>query len=123
MCPYVAEANIFDLVDAIGNRNGKKAATLLQQKFNEGDDPFRPFPMFIRQLRRLIQVKELADAGLRPADISSTIKQHSFDVDKLHQQCRGFSIAQLEQIMLTYWKAMVFYLAEALFHHLQQAIC
>jgi DNA polymerase III subunit delta len=66
LCPYLAEANIFDLVDAIGNRNSKQAALLLQQKFNEGTDPFYLFAMFVRQFRLLIQVKELADDGKRP---------------------------------------------------------
>ena len=28
LCPYVAEASIFELVDAIGNRNGQKASLL-----------------------------------------------------------------------------------------------
>jgi DNA polymerase-3 subunit delta len=98
MCPYVAEANIFDLVDALGNRNGRRAATLLQQKFNEGVEPFYLFSMFVRQFRLLLQVKELADTGMRPPDIGKTLKMHSFVVGKIHQQSRGFSLPQLEQI-------------------------
>jgi DNA polymerase-3 subunit delta len=98
LCPYVAEANIFELVDALGNRNGRRAATLLQHKFNEGVEPFLLFSMFVRQFRLLIQVKECADAGMRPPDIAPAIKQHSFVVGKLYQQCRSFSLSQLEQI-------------------------
>lgn len=98
LCPYLAEVNIFELVDAIGNRNGRKAATLLQQKFNEGTDPFALFPMFVRQFRLLLQVKELADAGERPPAIAKTLKLHSFVVGKIHQQARGFTMSQLEQI-------------------------
>ncbi len=98
LSPYVAEANIFDLVDALGNRNGKRASLLLQQKFNEGTEPFYLFSMFVRQFRLLIQVKELADAGYRPQGIAREIKQHSYVVGKLYQQARGFSMAELEQI-------------------------
>jgi DNA polymerase-3 subunit delta len=98
LSPYVAEANIFDLVDALGNRNGKRASLLLQQKLNEGTDPLYLFSMFVRQFRLLIQVKELADAGYRPQGIAREIKQHSFVVGKLFQQARGFSMAELEQI-------------------------
>ncbi|MFO7536703.1 MAG: DNA polymerase III subunit delta [Chloroflexota bacterium] len=98
LCPYLAEANIFDLVDAIGNRNSKQAALLLQQKFNEGTDPFYLFAMFVRQFRLLIQVKELADDGKRPPDIAKSLKMHPFVVGKIHQQGRGFSLSQLEQI-------------------------
>ncbi len=98
LSPYAAEANIFDLVDALGNRNAKRAAILLQQKIAEGTDPFSLFPMVVRQFRLLIQVKELADDGLRPPAIAKEIKQHNFVVGKLYQQARGFSMKQLEQI-------------------------
>lgn len=98
LCPYLAEANIFDLVDAIGNRNGRQAAQLLQRKFNEGVDPFYLFAMFVRQFRLLIQVKELADEGQNPPAIAKSLKMHSFVVGKIHQQARGFSLVQLEQI-------------------------
>lgn len=98
LSPYAAEANIFDLVDAIGSRNSKRASLLLQQKFNEGADPFALFPMFVRQFRLLIQVKELADAGKRPPAIGQELKLHSFVVGKLYQQSQGFSLPQLEHI-------------------------
>jgi DNA polymerase III subunit delta len=98
LSPYAAEASIFDLVDALGNRNSKKAAQLLQEKFLEGADPFYLFSMFVRQFRLLIQVKELANEGKRPQTISQELKMHNFVVGKLYQQCQGFSLAQLEQI-------------------------
>lgn len=98
LSPYAAEASIFDLVDALGNRNSKKASQLLQEKFLEGADPFYLFSMFSRQFRLLIQVKELADEGKRPQTISQELKMHNFVVGKLYQQCQGFSLAQLEQI-------------------------
>ncbi|MCO5205134.1 MAG: DNA polymerase III subunit delta [Anaerolineae bacterium] len=98
LSPYVAEANIFDLVDALGNRNGRQAAQLFQHTLDDGMDPFYLFAMFVRQFRLLIQVKESAEAGLRPPDIAKALKQHPFVVGKLYQQAKSFSIAQLEQI-------------------------
>lgn len=98
LSPYVAEANIFDLVDALGNRNAKRASLLLQLKLNEGSDPFYLFSMFVRQFRLLIQVKELADEGYRPQGIAREMKQHPFVVGKLFQQARGFSLQELEAI-------------------------
>lgn len=98
LSPYAAEANIFDLVDALGNRNQKQASLLLQQKIAEGQDPFSIFGMITRQFRLLIQVKELADEGKRPPAISQELKQHSFVVGKLYGQAQGFSLTQLEQI-------------------------
>lgn len=98
LCPYVAEASIFDLVDAIGNRNARQAALLLQHKLNEGTDPFYLFAMLVRQFRLLIQVKEAAGNGASVPEISKTLKLHPFAAGKLNQQCHGFSLPQLEQI-------------------------
>lgn len=98
LCPYAAEASIFELVDALGMRDGKKAAALLQTKLNEGADPFYLFAMIVRQFRLLIQVKELAEQGQRPPAIASALSMHNFVAGKIYQQCQHFSLAQLEQI-------------------------
>lgn len=98
LSPYVAEANIFDLVDAIGGRNSKKAALLFQKKLAEGADPFYLFSMFIRQFRLLIQVKSLVDEGLSPPAIAKEMRIHKFVAGKMAQQSRGFTLAQLEAI-------------------------
>ncbi|MEJ2748176.1 MAG: hypothetical protein P8183_09760, partial [Anaerolineae bacterium] len=79
-------------------RSGKKAAILLQQKLQEGADPFYLFIMIVRQIRLLIQAKELADEGQRPPAISKAMNVHSFVANKLYQQAQQFSLPQLEQI-------------------------
>ncbi|MFT5196187.1 MAG: DNA polymerase-3 subunit delta [Cellvibrionaceae bacterium] len=98
LSPHIAEVNIFDLVDALGNRNGARAALLLQQKLNEGAEPFLIFSMFVRQFRMMIQVKELAGLNMRPPEISKETKFHSFVVGKVLNQTKSFSMKQLEQI-------------------------
>lgn len=98
LCPYAAEASIFDLVDALGNRSGQQAATLLQQKLQEGADPFYLFAMIVRQFRLLIQTKELADDGRRPPGIANALHIHSFVAGKMYQQSQRFTLSQLEQI-------------------------
>lgn len=98
LSPYAAEANIFNLVDALGNRNGRQASLLFQQKLAEGADPFYLFSMFVRQFRLMIQVKELAEEGMRPPAIAKALKMHSFVTGKIYRQSQGFSMAQLEHI-------------------------
>jgi DNA polymerase-3 subunit delta len=98
LCPYVAEASIFDLVDALGSRNGRTAASLLHQKLGEGTDPFYLFAMIVRQFRLLIQIKELAEEGQRPPAIAKSLKLHSFVVGKLYQQSNAFTLEQLERV-------------------------
>ncbi len=98
LSPYVAEASIFDLVDALGNRNEQRASMLYQQKLIEGADPFYLFSMFVRQFRLLIQVKELADEGYAQQSIARELRLHDFVAGKLNQQARGFTMPELEQI-------------------------
>lgn len=98
LCPYAAEASIFELVDAVGNRNTRQAAILLQQKLTDGTDPFYLFAMIVRQFRLLIQVKEVAESGAKPPAVAKAVKIHSFVAGKLYRQCQQFSLPQLEQI-------------------------
>lgn len=98
LCPYIAEANIFDLVDALGSRQERQAALLLNKKLAEGTDPFYLFAMIVRQFRLLIEIRELGEEGLRPPAIAQKLRIHPFVAGKLHQQCQRFTLPQLEQI-------------------------
>lgn len=98
LSPFVAEANIFDLVDALGNRNGRNAARLYQRKLDEGADPFYLYAMFVRQFRLLIQVKELADEGHNTPAVARELGLHDYVANKLNQQARGFAMSDLETI-------------------------
>lgn len=98
LSPYAAESNIFELVDALGNRQAARAAELFHKKINEGVDPFYLFSMFIRQFRLLLQTKSLLEAGERPAGIAEQLKQRPFVADKLVRQARNYTLPQLEQI-------------------------
>ncbi len=98
LCPYVAEANIFDLVDAVGSRHAKTAARLFNQKLSEGTDPFYLFAMIVRQFRLLIQVKELAVQKMPPPQIAREIGIHGFVADKLAKQSHNYTFEQLERI-------------------------
>lgn len=98
LSPYAAEASIFALVDALGSRNGREAARLLQAKLAEGADPFYLLAMFIRQFRLLIQVKSLAEEGTQAGAIAKALKLHNFVAGKLLRQSQQFSADQLAHI-------------------------
>lgn len=98
LSPYSAETSIFDMVDALGNRNGRAATLLFQKLLNEGADPFYLFSMFTRQFRLLIQVRECLDSNMKPPDIAKTVGMHPFVAGKMSKQARSFSLDQLEAI-------------------------
>lgn len=98
LSPYAAEDTIFELVDALGNRQSARAAELFQDKVNEGAEPFYLFSMFVRQFRLLLQTRYLLDEGERPAGIAEQLKMRPFMAEKLARQARNFTQSQLEQI-------------------------
>jgi DNA polymerase-3 subunit delta len=95
---YVREANVFDMVDALGQRDGQQAAKLLHQLLDEGEHPLALLGMIVRQFRIMIQVKELNGQGLSQQEIAARLKLHRFVVKKAVRQAMNFSMEQLEAI-------------------------
>lgn len=98
LTPYVAEANIFDMVDAIGQQDGKTAMTLLQKLLAEGAEPLSILGMINRQFHLLILAREYMDNGGGSSDLASALGVHSFVAQKVGQQARRFSLETLENI-------------------------
>jgi len=96
--PYVQEAVVFDLVDALGQRNGPVAAQTLHRLLDMGRHPLWLLSMIARQFRLLIQVKELLASGASQQDIVQTLKLHPFPARKLRAQAMHFTAAQLEMV-------------------------
>jgi DNA polymerase-3 subunit delta len=94
---YAGETNVFDMVDALGTRNGREAQRLLHRLL-EQDDALRLFGMVVRQFRLLLLTRELLDAGYRDTDIATAIKSPPFVVRKLMGQVQNFSLPRLEAI-------------------------
>lgn len=99
LTPYVGEADIFEMVDAIGRRDGQRAMTLLHHKIKHDEqDPMQLFGMVIRQFRLLLQAREVMDDGGNASSIADQMGQKPFVAQKLAQQARNFSLKQLEAI-------------------------
>jgi len=97
LTPYVAEANVFEMVDALGKRDGATACRLLHRLL-ETDEPLRLFGMMTRQFRLLIQAREYLNAGGTPKQAGKAIGVHPFVGEKVAEQARAFTLEQLEQI-------------------------
>lgn len=94
---YAGETSVFDMVDALGARNGREALRLLHRLL-EQDEPLRLYGMVIRQFRMLLLTRSMLDAGSRETEIASALKTPPFVVRKLMGQVRNFSLPQLEAI-------------------------
>jgi len=98
LVPYAREARIFDLVDAIGQRQRETALRLLHQMLDDGAAPAYLMVMFARQFRMLLQGRELLDGGAGKEAIVAALKLHPFVADKVLLQARNFTLEHLERI-------------------------
>jgi len=97
LTPYAGEGNVFAMVDALGNRNGRLALQMLHRLLEE-EEPLRLFGMIVRQFRLLLLTRELVDTGYREAEIARQLKTYPFVARKLTGQVRNFSLEALEAI-------------------------
>ncbi len=97
LTPYVAEANIFDMVDALGRRDGRAALSLLHRLLQE-DDPLPIFGMIVRQFRLLLLAREYLNEGGAPRQAGAALGVHPYVAEKVVSQARVFTLEQLEAI-------------------------
>jgi DNA polymerase-3 subunit delta len=93
----VQEARIFDLTDALAQRNRKQALDLLHDLLADGEPPLKLISTITSQVRSLLLVKELADNGLRISQIVSATGMAPFVAEKALRQIGKFSPVQLER--------------------------
>jgi DNA polymerase III subunit delta len=97
LCRQSREEDIFDMVDAAGQRDARKALGLLQTLMQ--DQPIQYiFSMLVRQIRLLIMVREVMDGGGGEKDIIAACNVAPFMARKLMNQCGHFSMSELESI-------------------------
>jgi DNA polymerase III subunit delta len=93
---HVQEARVFDLTDALAQRNRKQALNILHDLLSDGEPPLKLLSTITSQVRSLMLVKELAQKGMRSPQISSTLGIAPFIADKALRQVRNFDVPQLE---------------------------
>ena len=92
-----AQGSVFELVDALGTGDGKKAQKVLHQLL-ENADAFELWGMVIRQFRLLIQAREILDENGNQAEVQKELGLHEFVAGKVTTQARRFSMPALEHI-------------------------
>lgn len=99
LCQGEVESKIFDLVDAIGQRQKARANELVYLLIEQGENDFYIFTMIMFQLRNLVKIQEAQKkVGPNQTAISQKLKLHAFVVGKGLNQLRNFSFAHLKSI-------------------------
>ena len=92
------ETSVFAFVDALAARQLAPALVLLRELLADGEAPLKLLFMIGRQIRLLLQVKELVEQRLRPEAIASELKQPPFVVRKAVDQAGRFTAPALVQL-------------------------
>ena len=96
LTPYTQEANIFDMVDAIGQGESARAVRLLHELLRDGAAPLYLLSMVVRQFRILVQVSDLMSRGQTQDEIAKAIGLHPYPTQKAMQQSRRWSLSDLK---------------------------
>ena len=96
LTPTTRVSRVFDLTDALSRRDRKRALALLHELLAAGESPLGIVAMTAYQTRALLQIKTLAERGLRAPQIAQAAGLAPFVVDKSLPLARQFTYAQLE---------------------------
>ncbi len=83
------DLNIFEMVDALGQKNKTRVLNLFNQHLEKGDDEFYLLSMFVYQIRNLLRIKSTPLAKL---DL------HPFVIRKTQYQAKNFTFEELKKI-------------------------
>ena len=92
------ETAIFKTIDAIAQRNKKKALLLIHQHLEKGDSPLYLFSMINFQFRNILIIKDLIERKVPYYSISKMTRLHPFVVKKSCQQTAKFTFQELKKI-------------------------
>ncbi|MCD4760553.1 DNA polymerase III subunit delta [bacterium] len=90
--------NIFNLIDALGNKNKSLALKLIEEKIDHGINHQYILTMIVRQFRILIKTKAIEDQIKYPGALSQTLKIHPLVAAKTLSQSKMYNMEQLKDI-------------------------
>lgn len=102
-------ANVFDLIDAIGTKNIKKAQSELSKLLEAGENELYIFTMIVYQFRNLLIIKDLMISPKSQAlnskqsqnskfEISKQSGLHPFVAEKTMNQAKNYTFDRLKEI-------------------------
>ena len=92
------ETNIFNTIDAIGQRKRKHALQLLQEHLDQGEAPAYVLSMLAYQFRNMLEVKDLVQRGNTMQEIIEQSSAKPFAVKKSYAAAQLFSLEELKRV-------------------------
>lgn len=94
----VLNLNIFNLTDAISEKNSQKAINIFLHMEKAGEDVFMIYHMIIRQIRNLIGIKTLIENGYNENFVMKSLGIGNFELKKLRGFIHNFKREELFEI-------------------------
>lgn len=91
----VLNLNIFNLTDALSNKDAKKAMETFLYMKESGEDLYMIYHMIIRQVRNMIGIKLLVSKGVNDNFIGKYLKLSPFELRKVKGFVNNFSLDDL----------------------------
>lgn len=99
LTPYIPEANIFKMVDAVAVGDGNTALTLMHTLLRDKkQDALGLINMVIRQFRLLIQARAHLDSGGSGGELARVLGASPYVAQNIQKQARNFQMPELSQI-------------------------
>lgn len=99
ICTTQITNHIFDMVDAVANKEQKKALDYYYELLALKEPPMRILYLLVRQFRILMEIKELDRLGFAPKEMASKVGIMPFLVNKYRGQAKSFKRKELRQII------------------------
>lgn len=99
VCVTQITNHIFDMVNAVADKNQRKALDLYYDLLALKEPPMRILFLMIRQYRILFQVKGLLGQGYGKKEIASKAGLHHFAAGKYMEQAKRFRMSELRTVM------------------------
>ena len=99
ICTKRVQNQIFDMINAIADREQKKALQLYYDLLTLKEPPMRILALIGRQFNLLLQVKELKKKGYSQQIIAEKTGLHGFVVGKYEKQAARFKSAELREAL------------------------
>lgn len=99
VCVTQISNHIFDMVNAVAEKQQKRALELYYDLLALKEPPMRILFLLTRQYRGLYQVKQLAKKGYGRKEIAEKAGLHPFAVGKYMEQAKRFHIKELRAIL------------------------
>lgn len=99
ICTTQITNHIFDMVDAVANKEQKKALDYYYELLTLKEPPMRILYLLTRQFRILMEIKELDRLGFGQKELASKVGIMPFLVNKYRTQAKAFKMKELRAII------------------------